>query len=319
MRALRFDSTLHLAQNESPPIPEPDEALIQLRLAGICHTDLELTRGYMGFSGILGHEFVGELVEDAGPYRRGQRVVGEINIACGKCALCLAGISTQCINGRRTLGLFNYPGAFADQLRLPIVNLHAVPDDIPDEAAVFTEPLAAAFQVPALAPVHPGERVALIGAGKLGLLIAQVLKLTGCDLVVLARQPRSIALLQKWQIPVIDSRTQSLPPRSFTYVVEATGSEEGFALALDLLLPRGTLVLKSTYADLPRANLTRVVVDEIKVVGSRCGPFPAALRALHLGLVDVQSMIECTYSLENAPAAFEYAAGRGILKVLLKP
>ncbi len=321
MRALRFDDTLTLTHAEPEPVCGPGEALIRLRLGGICHTDLELTRGYMHFRGILGHEFVGELVDDAGPWKAGQRVVGEINVACGDCDYCRQGIPSQCRN-RSTLGIFNYPGVFADRLRLPIRNLYAVSDDLPDKVAVFAEPLAAALQVTQLAPVRPTDRVIVIGAGKLGLLVAQVLHRTGCDLVVVARQPRPIRLLQQWGIPHVEPDADGHLPldrQSAHVVVDCTGSAEGFASALDLVRPRGTLVLKSTYADLPQADLTRIVLDEIKVVGSRCGPFTAALRLMESKQVDVRSLIDAVYPLDEALTAFEHAARRGVLKVLLAP
>ena len=322
MRAIRFDKTLWLSTNEPDPIPDSGEALIRLRLAGICHTDLELTRGYMGFAGILGHEFVGELVEDAGEWRAGQRVVGEINVACGRCDMCTAGIPSQCRN-RSTLGIANYPGTFADKLRLPIRNLYAVPESVPDEAAVFAEPLAAALQVTELTPIRPTDHVIVIGAGKLGLLVAQVLRLTGCDLIVIARQPRPIALLKQWGIRYAEPDTSGYRPplghQQADVIVDCTGSAEGFASALELVRPRGTIVLKSTYAKMPQANLTRVVVDEIKIVGSRCGPFAAALRLMEAQLIDTKSMIEQCYLLDDGVAAFEHAAQRGVLKVLLNP
>ncbi len=319
MRALRFDDRLTLTANEPEPVPRPDEALIALRLAGICHTDLELTRGYMGFRGILGHEFVGQLVADAGPWKAGQRVVGEINVACGECDFCREGIPSQCRN-RSTLGIFSYAGAFADRLRLPIRNLYAVPDSVPDNVAVFTEPLAAALQVTALAPIRPTDRVIVIGAGKLGLLIAQVLQRTACDLTVVARQPRPIALLRQWGIPYVEPDGNGhvpVAPHMADVIVDCTGSAEGFASALDLVRPRGTIVLKSTYAGIPPADLTRIVVDEIKIVGSRCGPFAAALRMMASNQIDVCSMIDATYPLDDAITAFEHAARRGVLKVLL--
>jgi len=322
MRALRFDGRLALNVLEPEPVPGPGEALIKLRLAGICHTDLELTRGYMGFSGILGHEFVGELLENSGEWRRGQRVVGEINIACGRCDLCRAGIPSQCRN-RSTLGIFNYPGTFADQLRLPVSNLHAVPDAVPDEIAVFTEPLAAALQVTELIPVRPTDDVIVIGAGKLGLLVAQVLRLTGCALTVVARQVRPIGLLNQWSIAHVQPDGNGFHPplgrQQADVVVDCTGSAEGFAAALELVRPRGTIALKSTYTALPQADLTRIVVDEIKLVGSRCGPFRPALSLMEARLVDVQSMIDGCYSLSDGLVAFERAAERGVLKVLLAP
>ncbi|MCC7448264.1 MAG: alcohol dehydrogenase catalytic domain-containing protein [Anaerolineae bacterium] len=319
MRALRYDDTLHLTNTEPEPTPGADEALIRLRRAGICHTDLELTRGYMGFRGVLGHEFVGELVHDVGAWQAGQRVVGEINIGCGNCDLCREGIPTQCRN-RSTLGLANYPGVFSDYFRLPIRNLHAVPDTVPDEVAVFTEPLAAALQAIQLTPIHPTDRVVLIGAGKLGLPIAQLLQRIGCDLTVVARQPRPVALLEQWGIPYVQPDANGQIPierQSAHVVVDCTGSAEGFAAALDLVRPRGIISLKSTYVGLPQANLTRIVVDEITVIGTRCGPFPAALRLMESNQVDVRSMIERCYSLDESLAAFEHAAQRGVLKVLL--
>lgn len=317
MRALRCDDKLTLATHEPNPQPEADEALIRVRLAGICHTDLELTRGYMGFKGILGHEFVGEIVQGSSDWKPGQRVVGEINIACGQCDLCAAGIPSQCCN-RTTLGIDRYPGVFADHMRLPFRNLHAVPDSVSDEMAVFTEPLAAALQMTELVPVQASDRVVVIGAGKLGLLIAQVLRLTGCDLTVIARLPKPIRLLDKWGIQHVTSASE-LPRQQAHIVVDATGNEGGFASALDVVRPRGTIVLKSTYTELPKVNLTRVVVDEVRVVGSRCGPFEKALHLMTTGQIDLVSMIECQYSLSDALDAFEYAARPGVLKVLLRP
>lgn len=319
MRALRYDDYLHLAQHEPPPQPAAEEALINLRLAGICQTDLELTRGYMGFNGILGHEFVGEIAEDTPKFRRGTRVVGEINVACGRCDYCNEGIPSQCRN-RTTLGIDRYPGVFADQLRLPLENLYAVPDSVPDHVAVFAEPLAAACEIQAQVRISPSDRVVVIGAGKLGLLSAQVLKLTGCDLSVVARQDRPKELLKQWEIPVIDGRNPDVRLRNSAHiVVDCSGTAEGFAAALDMVRPRGTLVLKSTYAASPQADLSHIVIDEITVVGSRCGPFSAALRLMQANLVDVTSMIEVTYSLDDALAAFEHAAKPGALKVLLRP
>src|SRR5258706_8059564 len=195
MRALSYSDRLTFNIHEPEPVPGLDEALIGLRLAGICHTDLELTRGYMGFRGILGHEFVGEILADVNGFPAKTRVVGEINIACGQCEFCRAGIPSQCVDNRLCLGIVNYPGVFADRFRLPIANLHRVPDTVPDETAVFTEPLAAALQVTALAPVRPTDRVILIGAGKLGLLIAQVLRQTGFDLTVISKRDITVALL----------------------------------------------------------------------------------------------------------------------------
>lgn len=313
-RAVFFDGTLQVIERPQPT-PAPDEALIRLRLGGICNTDLELMAGYKDFRGVLGHEFVGEVV--AGPEEwRGQRVVGTINVACGRCDMCARGVPEHCRN-RAVLGIYNYDGAFADVFRLAARNLLRVPPSVPDEHAVFTEPLAAACRIVEDVHIHPTDRVVVIGAGKLGMLIAQVLKLTGADLSVVVRHERQEKLLAGWGIRAV--RRQDVPDGSADVVVDVTGNAGGFADALDIVRPRGTLVLKSTYHGLPQADLTRVVVDEIHVVGSRCGPFDAALRLLEQRLVDVEPLIEARYALSDAVAAFEHAARRGMLKVLLTP
>lgn len=322
MRGLYFDGALQLRHDLPEPQLRADEALIGLRLAGICHTDLELTRGYMGFTGVLGHEFVGELLTDHSSFAAGTRVVGEINVACGVCDFCGADVPSQCRNCV-TLGIDRYDGVFAERFRLPVRNLYAVPETVSDEAAVFVEPLAAALQIPALAPISPSERVVVIGAGKLGLLVAQVLRLLGCELIVVARQVRPISLLEKWRISYVDARRTDwldrIGRKSAHVVVDCTGNAEGFAHALEVVRPRGTIVLKSTYSSLPSANLTRVVVDEVKVIGSRCGPFGAAIRLLENKLVDVDLMIEAVYPLADSLAAFDHASSSGVLKVLLHP
>lgn len=314
IRAVVFDGTVRVVERPRPECA-CDEALIGLRLAGICNTDIELTRGYKNFSGTLGHEFVGE-VRDGPPEWIGRRVVGEININCGVCDMCRRGIPTQC-RQRRVLGLSNYDGAFADEFRLAVCNLVPVPDSISDEAAVFTEPLAAACQILEAVHIRPDDRVILLGAGKLGMLAAQVLRLTGSDLAVVVREQRQTDLLTSWGIKAL-SRTQ-VDDGVADVVVDCTGNEGGFADALTLVRPRGTIVLKSTYAGLPQANLTRVVVDEIRVVGSRCGPFDTALRFLEQGLVEVIPLIDARYSLADAPAAMEHAMQPGVFKVLINP
>ncbi|MCC7207686.1 MAG: alcohol dehydrogenase catalytic domain-containing protein, partial [Anaerolineae bacterium] len=300
MRALTFDGALRLVEDAPEPVPAPGEALIRIRAAGICQTDLEMTRGYRPFSGILGHEFVGELLEDAGSLRAGQRVAGEINAACGVCDLCADGMPTHC-RQRTVLGIQDRQGVFAERVALPIVNLHTVPDSVPDEAATFTEPLAAALEALEQVHIRPTRRVALIGAGRLGLLVAQVLKLAGADLTVLARHERALALLAGWQIPALDIRREGwldeYGRNTAHIVVECTGNPDGLALALDMIRPRGTLVLKSTYAGTPPADLSRVVVQEITLVGSRCGPFEPALRLLEARRVDVLPLVERIYPL----------------------
>lgn len=314
-RAVVYEDGVLRVVRRARPTPAPDEALIRLRRAGVCNTDLELIAGYKGFSGDLGHEFAGEVI--AGPAEwTGQRVVGAINVGCGACAMCAAGIPEHCEN-RRVLGIEDYNGAFADEFALVTRNLYRVPEAISDDQAVFVEPLAAACQIAECVHVRPTDRVILIGAGKLGMLAAQVLKLAGADLRVIVRREAQAALLERWGIAAV--RREDVPDGRADIVVDCTGNAGGFAAVLDIVRPRGTVVLKSTYAGLPQADLTRVVVDEIRVVGSRCGPFDAALRLLAAGLVDVESLITARYSLDDAVQAFEHAAQPGVLKVLLEP
>lgn len=313
-RAVVFDGALRVTTRERPT-PAADEALIRLRKAGICNTDLELVAGYKDFSGVLGHEFVGDVIAGPGEWH-GQRVVGSINIGCGRCDMCRAGIVEHC-RDRRVLGIQDYDGAFADVFRLVARNLLRVPDILSDEQAVFTEPLAAACQITEMVHVHPGERVVLIGAGKLGMLAAQVLKLTGTDVTAIVRHERQAALLAKWDIRA-ETREDVADGRA-DIVVDCTGNAAGFDESLQLVRPRGVVVLKSTYSGVPQADLTRVAVDEIRVIGSRCGPFPAALRLLETGVIDVASLIEARYTLSRAREAFDHAAQKGVFKVLLEP
>jgi threonine dehydrogenase-like Zn-dependent dehydrogenase len=316
MRALNLhNAQLHYQTDVTMPQPQGDEVLLKIRRAGICNTDLELLRGYKGFQGILGHEFVAEVVGGS-PELAGKRVVGEINVACRQpdCEMCRRGIPSQCPH-RTTVGISKRDGAFADYMTLPRPNLYVVPDSVSDEEAVFVEPLAAALQILEAVQITPRDRVILNGAGKLGLLAAQVLKLTGANLQVIVRREKQAALLRQWEIATITR--DRVPDRSADVVVDCTGVPDGFAQALDMLKPRGTLVLKSTYQGLPQANLTRVVVDEIRVIGSRCGPFEAALRLLGNKLVDVEALIEACYPLDKGLNAFEHAMQPGTLKVLL--
>lgn len=299
-------------------VPEPavaGEALIRIRQAGICGTDLELVKGYYPYTGILGHEFVGEVVAAEDPAWVGARVVGEINAVCGTCEACRSGRRSHCPN-RTVLGIVNRHGTFAEYTTLPLVNLHRVPDTVPDEMAVFTEPLAAALEIQEQVSIHPTDRVLLIGAGRLGQLIAQTLALTGCDLRVLARHPVQKDLLTARSIAVISE--DELPLRAWDVVVEATGSAAGFHLARKAVRPRGTLVLKSTYAGDLTINASALVVDEITVIGSRCGPFDAALRLLEARRVDPMALIMNIFPLSRAIEAMERAAQPGMLKVLLR-
>jgi threonine dehydrogenase-like Zn-dependent dehydrogenase len=300
-------------------VPEPvrsGEALIRIRVAGICSTDLELVKGYYPFTGIPGHEFVGEVVAADDQSWVGQRVVGEINITCGNCEQCLSGRPTHCEN-RTTLGISKRDGTFAEFTTLPISNLHRVPGSVPDEMAVFTEPLAAALEIQQQVHVRPTDRVLVIGAGRLGQLIAQTLALTGCDLRVVARHAYQQKILIERGIRTITE--EDIQPWRWDIVVEATGLPSGFSLARQAIRPRGTLVMKSTYKGEMSANFSSIVVDEINIVGSRCGPFEPALRLMENGQVDPSVLIAAEFRLGEALSAFERAAQPGVLKVLVTP
>jgi threonine dehydrogenase-like Zn-dependent dehydrogenase len=309
------DQRLTFREDLSIPEPEQGEALIKTRLAGVCATDLEMTHGYYPFTGVPGHEFVGEVVAAPGfEGWVGQRVVGEINLVCGTCTACLAGRGHHCEN-RTVLGILGKDGVLAEYFTLPVENLHAVPGSVPDEAAVFTEPLAAALEIQEQVQVRPGLKVLVVGAGRLGLLIAQTLRLTGCDLAVVVRREAQAQLLGDWGIPAVDARM--VPAHAADMVVEVTSSPGGFALSRQAVRPGGTLVLKSTFAGDVNLNLSALVVDEITLVGSRCGPFEPALRLLAGGWVDPLPMVTARYALSDGLVAFEKAAERGALKVLV--
>ncbi len=321
MRAVWLENQV-LSFREDVPVPEllKGEALVKVRLAGICGTDLELVKGYYPYSGIPGHEFVGEVVQaPAAPRRIGQRVVGDINIACGECADCLASRHGHCKN-RRVLGIKNHDGAFADYLSLPLQNLIPIPETVSDAAAVFTEPLAAALQIQQQIQIGDVDNVLVIGAGRLGQLIARTLASVAGQLTVVARHPSQQVLLTAHDIDWIQE--DGIRDRSFDIVIEATGSPHGFAMARQAVRPRGTIVLKSTYTDTNGAKwpfqLSSLVVDEITLVGSRCGPMAAALDQLEKKQVDPTGLIAKRYFLNDAPVAFEHAAAPGALKILFQ-
>ncbi len=313
MRALLYEDELRLDEAVSLPALQGDEARLKIRRAGICNTDLELINGLYGFSGILGHEFVGEVVDGPADLM-GKRVVGEINVACGACDFCLHDVPSQC-RDRTTVGIDRHPGAFADYLNLTRRNLHVVPDSVSDDAAVFTEPLAAALQILEAIHISPRDRVVVIGLGKLGMLAAQVLKLSGADVVGVVRHQKQADLLARWDIPAYE--IAQMEAERAQVVVDCTGQASGFADALRLVEARGAIVLKSTYHGMPQADLTQIAVREIRVIGSRCGPFPAALRLLERGLIDVESLIDARYPFEHAAEAVRHASEQGVLKVLL--
>jgi threonine dehydrogenase-like Zn-dependent dehydrogenase len=317
MRGLWLEKrALRVREDLPAPAPPPGEARVRVIRAGICNTDLELLRGYYPFAGVPGHEFVGRVESAPGAEEwQGRRVVGEINASCGQCPACAAGRRSHC-ERRTVLGIVNRNGALAEYLSLPVENLHEVPDGLPDEIAVFTEPLAAALEIQEQITIGPGDRVVVVGDGKLGNLVAQTLALTGCALVVIGRHRRKLALLADRGIAT--GVPDAIRAGEADVAVECTGNPEGFELARSAVRPRGTLVLKSTYAGTLALDMSRLVVDEITLVGSRCGPFAPALALLAERRVDVARLVEARFPLVEAPAAFDEAARPGVLKVLVE-
>lgn len=317
MKALRFEhSELKLAEINKPA--GDGEALVRVTRSGICNTDIEIVRGYAGFEGTIGHEFVG-VVESAEtePGLAGKRVVGEINVGCGTCELCLKGDSRHCLS-RTVLGIKGRDGAHAEFLTLPAVNLVEVPDNVSDEQAVFTEPLAAAFGITEQVDIGPETKVAVIGDGKLGILCALAMRLRSANVVLVGRHRAKLAIAAARDIEgILDVEAEKLKGR-FDVVVEASGSESGFASALDLVRPRGKIVLKSTFQGKPRWEAWRVVVNEVTIVGSRCGRFEPAIRLLAEGKIDVTDMITEEFRLQDGVDAMSAARDKGVLKVLLK-
>ncbi|HXK24901.1 MAG TPA: alcohol dehydrogenase catalytic domain-containing protein [Myxococcota bacterium] len=315
MWALRRDEHGARVVELEPPAPLPGTARVRVALAGVCNTDLELVRGYMDFRGVLGHEFVG-VVEDGPSEWVGRRVVGEINFACGRCETCAAGLVRHC-PVRKVMGIAGADGAFAELVRVPLSNLHAVPDTVPDARAVFTEPLAAAFEILEQVEVGPRTRCAVLGDGKLGLLCAQVLAGAGARVLAVGRHEQKLARLSGRGIETV--LASDWRPEPHDVVVEATGRADGFRAAVAATRPRGTLVLKSTLAESPRTDLAPIVIHEITVVGSRCGPFEPALRALAEDRVDVDSLVSRRVPLARADEALARAAEPGALKILIQP
>ena len=316
MKALEFNGKqLELVQRPRPRRAR-NAALVRVLLAGICNTDLEIVRGYMGFRGVLGHEFVGIVQAAPDPDLVGKRVVGEINAGCGRCELCRSGLARHCAT-RTTLGIMGRHGAFAEYLSLPAGNLHLVPDSISDRAATFVEPLAAACEILEQLRIDPGCRTLIVGDGKLGLLVAQVLCGAGAKVTLLGKHPSNMRRIAGRSIRRVElSRFKPRPIYDLT--IEASGSPAGWDLARRCTRPRGTLVLKSTYAGSFEFNPAPLVIDELTVVGSRCGPFGPALELLASGAAQVEGLIDAEYDLEDWRTAFERAVKRGTLKVLLR-
>ena len=315
MRALVFDGKLAVRDIDKP-IPKAGDALIRVTLAGICGTDREILKGYSTFRGVLGHEFVGRVVECEDPAWIGERVVGEINIACGECEWCSRGLGRHCPT-RTVMGIVNRAGCFAEYVALPLRNLHRVPAEVPDESAVFVEPLAAAAEILAQMRLEPGTEVVVLGDGRLGLLTAQVLQNAGAEVTLVGKHAWKLELARPWGIRVITENQSKLQAASVPVIVEATGSPRGLEEAFRLVRPRGTVVMKSTFHDPVRFDATKLVVDEITMLGSRCGEFPTALDLLKKGQIKVQPLLSRVFTLEEGLEAFEYLERTACLKVCL--
>jgi threonine dehydrogenase-like Zn-dependent dehydrogenase len=316
MKAMMYDGRMVMTE---VPVPEPKtgEALVRVLIAGICKTDVEISKGYMNFRGIPGHEFVGIVQDSPDASQVGARVVGEINAGCANCPSCAAGMQRHCPN-RTVLGIDGRDGAFAEYLTLPAKNLIPVPAGLSNSKAVFAEPLAAALEILEQVNVQPGHRVLVIGDGKLGLLVCSVLRLTGCDLALVGKHPEKMSIF-----PDIGGRTMTLDRlpeigEAFDVVVEASGHPSGFESAIRHVRPRGTLVLKSTYQGELTLDAAPIVINEVTVVGSRCGRFEPALRLLAQGLVDPTPLIDTVFPFEQAEQAFRRSLELGALKVLLE-
>ncbi|HEU4714706.1 MAG TPA: alcohol dehydrogenase catalytic domain-containing protein [Pyrinomonadaceae bacterium] len=316
MLALRVNNSRVSLQDIRKP-DNHEEALVRVLLSGICNTDLEIARGYAGFNGTIGHEFVGLVEESANRELVGRRVVGEINAGCGECEMCRAGDSRHCPQ-RTVLGIVNRDGAHAEFLQLPDVNLLPIPDNIPDEHAAFTEPLAAACGILERVSIAKDDRVAVIGDGKLGLLCAQVVALSTAQTLLVGKHDPKLRIAARRGIETSTPKYASKRVREFDVVVEASGSASGFDLALSLLRPKGTLVLKSTFHGSTEIEAARIVVDEISIVGSRCGRFAPAIDLLKRNAIDVDSLISEEYSLARGVYAMKRARAKGVLKVLLR-
>lgn len=316
MKALVFDGNISL-RDIPVPDPQPGESLVRVAMAGICKTDVEITRGYMSFTGVLGHEFVGIVERSPDPSLVGARVVGEINVGCGTCPACMEGMERHCPH-RTVLGVLGRDGAMAEYLAIPTSNLLTVPEGIADEQAVFTEPLAAAMEILEQVKFEPDDRVLVIGDGKLGLLVSMALRLTGCDLLLVGKHQEKLKLFEDigGRISLLDhfERTDD----RFDIVVEASGHPSGWELGVSRVKPRGTLVLKSTYQGTLSFHAAPLVIDEITVVGSRCGPFGPALRLMEYGLVDPTPLISGMFSLDQAEEAFRRSGSSHVMKILLK-
>lgn len=320
MRALVFNNKLELKQNFEKPTPKENEALIKVKLVGICNTDYEITKGYMGYNGILGHEFVGMVEEINGEDKSllGKRVVGEINLGCKNCDYCAKGLERHCPN-RQTLGIFNKDGCFADYVTLPLSNLLEVSEKINNETAVFVEPLAAALEILEQLHIKPYEKVCVLGDGKLGLITALALNASNVDVTLVGKHQNKLDIAKEQNVKtVLLENLKQDDNKSFDVVVEATGRVSGFETSLSLVKPRGVLVLKSTIATGKELNLAPIVIDEITVLGSRCGQFAPALRLMEKNVIDFSKLVSAKLSFDDAILGFEKNKEKNTIKILLE-
>lgn len=320
MRALVFNNKLELKQNFEKPTPKENEALIKVKLVGICNTDYEITKGYMGYNGILGHEFVGVVEEINGEDKSllGKRVVGEINLGCKNCDYCAKGLERHCPN-RQTLGIFNKDGCFADYVTLPLSNLLEVSEKINNETAVFVEPLAAALEILEQLHIKPYEKVCVLGDGKLGLITALALNASNVDVTLVGKHQNKLDIAKEQNVKtMLLENLKQEDNKSFDVVVEATGRVSGFETSLSLVKPRGVLVLKSTIATGKELNLAPIVIDEITVLGSRCGQFAPALRLMEKNVIDFSKLVSAKLSFDDAVLGFEKNKEKNTIKILLE-
>ena len=315
MRALVFKKELRYQTDYPSPEPEEGEALIKITLAGICNTDLEITRGYMGFEGVPGHEFVGIVEKCDNNSLTGKRVAGEINLGCGTCGYCRDEMQNHCPD-RSVLGILNKDGVFAEYVTLPVRNLHEIPDSISDEEAVFVEPLAAAYEIVDQVTMSSSDNICVLGDGKLGLLVAQALASAGSNLTAVGNHKDKLSILEEMGINT--SLSSAFNDREFDIVIDCTGSPGGIKRALEMVRPRGKIVLKTTAAKESQIDLNQFVINEISLIGSRCGPFPEAIEAIRSGKIALKPLISARFPLEEGIKAFHYAAGKDTLKVILK-
>lgn len=318
MKAVIFDNELKLVNDYQKPMPKKGEALIKISMAGICNTDYEITKGYMGYKGVLGHEFVGivEEIKDGDKSLLGKRVVGEINCGCGNCEWCHQGLQRHCPN-RQTLGIWQKDGCFSEYLAMPLDTLLEVPENVSDEQAVFVEPLAAGLEILEQLHIQPIQKVIILGDGKLGIAISLALNASNIDVLLVGKHQNKLDIAKAQGVNVKLLSDLEIK-KEWDFIVEATGSISGFEMALNLTKPRGTLVLKSTVAASKEFNLAPIVIDEIRVQGSRCGQFAPALRLLASKKVDFSPLISGVYSVDKAIDAFEKNKEKDTLKVLIK-